>query len=137
MTKEITICGHQVEMIYCAATENAYEDITNRSIGVFVPKFGKNDKGEDVVIEKPKATIGDFIALGMAGIIAAYTRKGEPVPIEYENILFDATPEERNCVLDAIVELRNEWYKTPKAVEDLLKKEAEANKGDDEDAEKN
>ena len=30
-------------MIYCAATESGYEDISGKSISVFVPEFGKDD----------------------------------------------------------------------------------------------
>lgn len=131
--KKITLCGKTVELIYCTATENGFELISPNTINVFVPTFGKDKEGNDVIIEPARATVGDFITLAVAAIVAAYTRKGQEPPVTSEEILYDITPQERNELLTAIIELRNEWYAVPKSVEETLKKENEAAKGEGEE----
>lgn len=126
--KTINICGKEVRIIYCAATENLFEDISGKSTSVFVPTFGKDKDGKDIVVAPPKATIGDFVTLAVAGIIAAYTKSGEEMPVTSEDILYSATPYERNELLTTVVDIRNEWYNIPKVVDDTLKKEAAAGK---------
>lgn len=116
--KEITIGGKQVKMIYCAATENGFEDISEKSIQVFVPTFDKDKDGKVYVKEPAKAHIGDFVMLAFAGIVAAYVKDNEEVPVSSDEILYNTTPQERNDLITAIVELRNEWYSLPKVVAD-------------------
>lgn len=132
--KIITINGQQVIMCYCAATESGYEQISEKCISVFVPTFGKDDEGNTVVTEPAKATIGDFVALGYAAIVAAYAKRKQQAPVSFEYILYDATPEERNELLEAIVELRTEWYQLTKVVEDQLKREEDRKQTDEEPA---
>ena len=129
--KIITINGQEIHMIYCAATENGYESISGNSINAFIPTFGKNEQGEDVIKEPAKATIGDFITLAVAAIVAYYTREGiNETPVDSKYILYEATPQERNELLTAIAELRNEWYSVPKTVGETLAKDAKDQNGD-------
>lgn len=102
-SRTITLCGKEVEVIYCAATETGFETLRDKSMGVFAPDEGK-------------ATTEDYIALGFVGIIAAYTRRGEDVPITSADILYDATPAEVQSLIVTILELRNEWYQVPSIV---------------------
>lgn len=119
-------------MIYCAATENGYEDMSGgRSINVFVPTLGKNKKGETIVIEPARATNKDFMMLGFAAIIAAYVSKGEEVPFDSDKFLYEATAEDVATLLTAIIELRAKWYGVNEVVEQMLKKEAEQHSGDE------
>ena len=55
-TKEITLCGQQVKLIYCAASENGFEDLSGKSIN-------------DIDFAKAK----DMMNLAVACIIAYYT----------------------------------------------------------------
>ena len=135
--KEITICGQEIKMLYCAATENGFERITKKSTAVFVPTFGKDEKGEIVVTAPPMATTEDYLSLAIAAIVAAYSYNDEEPPIESKTILYEATPDEVKLLLNTIIELRNEWYGIPKIVEDTLKKEAEAQKDNTEEPAKN
>lgn len=135
--KEITICGQEIKMLYCAATENGFERITQKSTAVFVPTFGKDGKGEIVVTAPPTATTEDYLSLAIAAIVAAYSYNDEEPPIESKTILYEATPDEVKLLLNTIIELRNEWYGVPKIVEDTLKKEAEAQKDNTEEPAKN
>ncbi len=112
-------------MIYCAATETGYEEISGKSISVFSPEFGKDEEG-NTIITKAKATIGDVVSLAFAGIVAAYTRDKKDVPVTADYILYEATPAERNDLLTAIIELRNKWYEVPS----VIKPEIEEGKED-------
>ena len=123
--KEITINGQQVIMIYCTATENGFEEISRKSINVFLPTFGTDEEGNTIIKEAAPCTIGDWVTLAMAAIVAAYTKDGMDVPVSSEYMLYESTPQERNDLITSIVELRNEWYGVPKVVEDQLKQEAE------------
>ena len=123
--KEITINGQQVMMIYCTATENGFEEISRKSINVFLPTFGTDEEGNTIIKEAAPCTIGDWVTLAMAAIVAAYTKDGKGVPVSSAYILYESTPQERNDLITSIVELRNEWYGVPKVVEDQLKQEAE------------
>ena len=135
--KTLNINGQPVEMIYCAATENGYESISGKSISVFVPTFGKDEDGNDTITKSAEATIGDMLMLALAGIVAAYARKRQDPPIDSDYLLYDATPEERNALLSAVLELRNEWYALPSVVADEIAAEAEGQKEDGEEPEKN
>ena len=119
--KTITICGKDVKMIYCAATENGYEDLSNKSISVFVPEFGKDDEGNDIIVKQAEAHIGDFVMLAIAGIISYYAKNNQGVPVKTEEIIYESRPAERNELITAIVELRNEWYKVPNVVKPDMK----------------
>jgi hypothetical protein len=123
--KEITLNGQQVSMIYCAATENGFETISNRSIGVFVPTTGKNEEGKTVIIKPAEATMGDFVTLAMAAIVTAYGRNGQQPPVTSDYILYDATPKERNDLISAIVQIRDEWYTVPDVVREKMNEERE------------
>ena len=125
--KEITINGQQIKMIYCAATESGYEEISRKSISVFVPEFGKDENDNTIITKQAEATIGDFVLLAFAGIVAAYVREKKDVPVTSEYILYEATPAERNDLLTAIVELRNAWYHVP----EVIKPEFEEKGGED------
>ena len=43
--KNIQICGKQVTMRYCAATETGYEKISGKSSAIFVPEIEKDEDG--------------------------------------------------------------------------------------------
>lgn len=132
--KEIAICGKQVKICYCAATENGFEQISGKNINVFVPKFGKDDQGNTIVVEEAQALTSDYVTLAIAGIVAAYSYDNQDPPIESREIIYNATPAERNDIITTILALRNEWYNLPNVVEESM--EAEHSK-EDEDAEKN
>jgi hypothetical protein len=120
--RKITICGKEIDIFYCAATEKGFEQMSDKTISVFWPTFKQNEQGETVLDQMPTAKTGDYLYLAIAGIVAADTyfdRKG----IDTNDILFNATPEERNLLVQTIAELRDEWYGIPKVVADAVAKE--------------
>lgn len=123
--KEITFCGHDVKMIYCAATENLFESITSKSIAIFVPTLKKNEKGETVIDKPAEATIGDYSILGVAAIMAYYLKNKQESPVGVDDMLYGAKPLERNILINTVAELRNQWYDVPAVVADAVKNENE------------
>jgi hypothetical protein len=123
-SKKITICGKEVELFYCAATENGYERISGgKTIGVFIPTFKMDEEGNQVIDQLPAATNEDYMLLAMAGIVAADTYYKREAVINSEDILYNATPTERRLLIDTILELRNEWYEVPKIINEIIRKE--------------
>lgn len=131
-SKKITICGKEVELFYCAATENGYERISDgKTISVFFPTFKSDDDGNQVVDQLPAATNEDYLLLAMAGIVAADTYYKREAVINSEDILYNATPTERRLLIDTILELRNEWYEVPKIINEIMRKENAKVKADE------
>ena len=137
-SKKITICGKEVELFYCAATENGYERISDgKTIGVFIPTFKMDEDGNQVIDKLPEATNEDYLLLAIAGIVAADTYYKREAVINSENILYDATPTERRLLVDTIIELRNEWYEVPKIIAEITRKENAKAKADADEQPKN
>lgn len=113
--KTIQICGKQVTMRYCAATETGYEKISGKSSAIFVPEIEKDEDG-NIKSVKQNAKTEDFIILAVAAIIAAYQRNHETAPVTADDIIYEANPEEVTELLKTICELRNEWYNIPAVV---------------------
>ena len=132
MTKKtITICGKEIEIFYCAATENGYERMSGKQINVFVPTFNKNEKGETVIDKLPEATNEDYLTLAIAGIVAADSYYERESSITSKEIIYEAEPKDVQELITTIIDLRNEWYSVPKVVEESVKKESEDQKPED------
>ena len=104
-TKTITLCGKKVNMLYCAAAENGYEQMSGEPIYKF-----------------NAASQRCWTYLAIAAIVAAYSREGQEPPIDSGKIIYEATPAEINDMISAVIELRTEWYKVPEVVEGKHKK---------------
>ena len=103
--KIITICGKEVRLRYCAATENGFELMSGKKI--YEIDFQSQE---------------DLTRLAIASIIAAYERDGQDAPIEAKEILYDATPAEIVELFKTTMELRAAWYE----VSLVLKEQIEA-----------
>ena len=110
--KTITICGQQVKMRYCAATEIGYEKLSDKSSAIFVPEVIKDENGT-ITDVKQNATLSDFVQLAIAGIIAAYDSENDEAPVTAKQILNEAAGNEISKMVTTIVELRNDWYNVP------------------------
>lgn len=104
--KTITICGKEVKLRYCAATETGFEQLAGKSIGNI--DFNSQE---------------DLLRLSVAAIIASYQREGQEAPIESKDILFDAKPAEIIELFKAVFELRAAWYNVPLVLEESIKAE--------------
>lgn len=112
--KTITICGKDVELLYCAATETGYESISGQSCEIFIPEISKDKEGKEQI--RMRATTRDYIQLAVAAVIAAYTRKGEDAPVTADDILYNATSKEVTQLITTVIELRNAWYQVPSVI---------------------
>ena len=113
-TKTITLCGKQVEMLYCAATETGYEQLvsgTGKDINVFLPTILERDEnGKPIRLDKPKAGADD------AAIIAAASRNKKEPEVTADDVMYDASSTEITEMITTVIELRNKWYQVPEAV---------------------
>ena len=91
----------------------------NQQIKALPYVFGEDGKP----ILETDATIGDWLALAYAGILSVYVRDGLQVPIEYRYLLYEATPTERNNMINSIVELMKQWYQEPEVFAERRKDE--------------
>lgn len=127
--KEITLCGHQVRMRYCAATETGYESLSGNKIDVFLPTPIKwDDEGNPTEYIPQAAKENDYLTLGIAAIVAAYTREGQESPITCDNILYDATSKEVAELITTVAMLRAEWYNVPSVIEPEIKQDGKKSK---------
>ena len=124
--RTIELCGKQVEICYCAATEQGYEIMSGKSIQVFFPTYGKDEEGKDKMVAPPEATTGDYMMLGLAGIFAAYGSMDQESPITQNDVLYHIGRKERDLLITTIVDLRNEWYDIPSVVKKNLTTEQNA-----------
>lgn len=104
-TKTITLCNQKVNMLYCAAAENGYEQMTGE------PIYNFNVKSQRC-----------WTYLALAAIVAAYAQDGKEAPIDSGKIIYEAKPAEIQEMIEAVIELRSEWYKVPEVIEAKRKK---------------
>ena len=104
--KSITICGKEVRLRYCAATENGFELMSGKKI--YEIDFQSQE---------------DLTRLAIASIIAAYERDGQDAPIEAKEILYDATPAEIVELFKTTMELRAAWYEVPLVLKEQIEAE--------------
>ena len=113
----ITLCGKNVNIMYCAATETGYEIVAGKSSQVFLPTVLERDEnGKVTKAEPPAATLDDYIKLALAGIIAAYESEDKKPPVTSKDILYKATSEEITNLVGTIGKLRVAWYNVPELV---------------------
>lgn len=113
--RTINICGKEVRLRYCAATETGYEQISGQSADIFIPNFEKDEDGNIINIT-PRAKTDDYLKLAIAAIIAAYARNNEEAPVTADDIIYEAKPTEVTQLLTTVMELRNAWYEVPTIV---------------------
>ena len=129
--KTIKICGHDVQMRYCAATETGYERISGQSSDIFVPDVEKDEEGNIIQVTQ-KAKADDYIKLAIAAIIAAYARQDQDPPITADDIIYDAEPVDVQQLITSVMELRAKWYNIPTVVAESPESKQSDDDADDE-----
>ena len=115
--EKINLCGKKVKIMYCAATETGYENLSGKSSQVFLPTVLERDEnGKVTKSEPPAAVLDDYIKLALAGIIAAYASEDKESPVTGKDILYKATSEEITNLVGTIGKLRVAWYNVPDVV---------------------
>ncbi len=101
--KIVNICGKDVKIRYCAASETLYEKLAQKSIS-----------------ELQTTSQEDIIRLAICCVIAAYEREEQEVPIEAKDLLYEAKSSELINLYKAVFELRTQWYEVPAVVQSEL-----------------
>ena len=107
ITKEITICGKQVMLAYCYATEIAYKDLSDENMTDYIKEAVaciQQETDPDV-----KHTIYAIIAC----MLAYYQSRGEECPLKDTDLMNDAKPIELGTAIIAVISLRQEFYHVP------------------------
>jgi len=105
-TKEITICGKQVTLAYCYATEIAFRNFTGVPIDEFDPK-------------NPEQAIYLLLAS-----IQSYCLANDTKPIIQDtDLMYNAKSAELIEAVKTVFELRKEWYNLPAGEADIDKQE--------------
>ena len=107
ITKEITICGKQVTLAYCYATEISYKILSDEDI---------IDFGQEVIEKIQHEQMPDIrktIFLILASMNAYYESKGEKAPVSDKELMYECTPQEIGQALGVIIGLRSQFYHVP------------------------
>ena len=118
--RTLTIQGREVTLLYCAATENGFESLTDKPI-------------YEIDIHRQQ----DLILLGLCAIVASYAHKGEEPPVTSDTLLYEASLDELKELVRNVFEMYAEWYGLPKVVASDLEKESTEAGISEEDARKN
>lgn len=105
--KEITLCGKQVTLAYCYATEIAFKDLSDQDITDFMIEAIPQIQDQKMPSAK-KVT-----HLIVASMMSYYESKDEKMPIEVKDIMYQATASEIGNALGVIIGLRAEFYHIP------------------------
>lgn len=130
-TKEITICGKQVTLAYCYATEIIYKDIRGEELIDFF------QHANDCISKKRepdvKRTLSVIISLSMA-----YDQwkneddKDAPQQLTLKELMNEAAPAEIGMAMLAVLDLRRQFYHVSKSDEEEVK--ADEKEGEEKNA---
>lgn len=112
--KKITICGKEVGIAYCMATEQTFEELTDKSIRQLNPERER-----------------DLLLLSLAAVMVYASYHKQEAELSVEDLLYKASPKEVQTLVSEVAELRNEWYEVPKTLD------AQEGEQEEEGAEKN
>ena len=130
-TKEITICGKQVTLAYCFATEITYKDITGEDLIDFVEHAIaciRKKKDPDA-----KRTLSAILSLAMA-----YDQwkeedgKEAQQQLTLKELMNEAAPAEICMAMLSVLDLRSQFYHVSKSDEEEVK--AEEKEGEEKNA---
>ena len=117
-SKSIKLCGKKVLVAYCAATEIAYNELTNGdSIDNLFASMTPKDDGS---VALPQTR--NILSFIFAGVLAYANAKDEEPVITMEGLMNEAAGNEIATAMLEMTTLRNEFYYVPATI---AKKDAE------------
>lgn len=124
-TKTITLCGKEVTIAYCNATEIAFKIMSGENIFDFL-----NDEIVPAIKANP-ARMCDMeksIFLVLSASKAYYEYIGEENPVTDRELMYEAGPNDIPTALAAFIEIYGNFYAKPKGEpEDVQKEESPKN----------
>ena len=107
ITKEITLCGRQVTLAYCFATEIAFRDLSGEDMTDFI------SEAVSALQSKRMPDIKKTIFAILAAITAHYNYSEEEPPVNSAVIMNECTPEEFGTAIGTLITLRAQFYHIP------------------------
>jgi len=108
LTKEITLCGKQVTLAYCYATEISYKDLSDENIADYIKE------AVACIQEETDPDVKHTIYAILACMLAYYQSQGKEAPLTDTDLMNDAKPAELGTAIFTIIGLRMDFYKVPK-----------------------
>ena len=107
ITKEITLCGKQVVLAYCYATEIGYKTLSDEDIIDFGSEIAEK------IQQQQMPDIKRTIFLILASMNAYYESINAEAPINDKDLLYQTDPQEVGVALGTILGLRSKFYHLP------------------------
>ena len=108
ITREVTLCGKQVTLAYCYATEIAYKDLTNEDIIKYIRY------AIECIQSKEDPDIKQSVFAIVACMIAySQSKNEEETPVTEKELMLHMSPLELGKAVLAIISMRLEFYKVP------------------------
>ena len=107
-TKEITICGKQVHLAYCYATEISYKILSDEDISIFIAEVIDKIQNDQM----PDIRKAMFLILAAAQAYCEYA--GETCSITSNELMYEMDPTDLGLAIGTILTLRAEFYHLPK-----------------------
>ena len=107
ITKEITLCGKQVVLAYCYATEIGYKTLSDEDIIDFGSEIAEK------IQQQQMPDIKRTIFLILASMNAYYESIHSETPITDKDLLYKSDPKEVGVALGTILGLRGKFYHLP------------------------
>ena len=108
ITREVTLCGKQVTLAYCYATEIAYKDLTNEDIIKYIRY------AIECIQSKEDPDIKQSVFAIVACMIAySQSKDEEETPVTEKELMLHMSPLELGKAVLAIISMRLEFYKVP------------------------
>ena len=128
ITKELTICGKQVTLGYCYATEINYKYFADEDIEVLMAKIIKAIK------DKSPIDVDKSLKLIAASMTSYYDYKEdeEKMPITLKELRSESTPREISTAIGFIIAMRQQFYYVPEDEQKAMdNKQDEESNGDE------
>ena len=107
ITKEITLCGKQVVLAYCYATEIGYKTLSDEDIIDFGSEIAEK------IQQQQMPDIKRTIFLILASMNSYYEFNNEKAPITDKDLMYKSDPKEVGVALGTILGLRGKFYHLP------------------------
>ena len=107
ITKEITLCGKQVVLAYCYATEIGYKTLSDEDIIDFGSEIAEK------IQQQQMPDIKRTIFLILASMNSYYEFNNEEAPISDKDLMYKSDPKEVGVALCTILGLRGKFYHLP------------------------
>ena len=114
ITKEITICGKQVTLAYCYATEISYKILSDEDVISFGKEISEKIQHEQMPdIRKTIYLILASMQSYYESLPAGQDGQKPQSPVTDKELMYECTPQEIGQALGTVLGLRGQFYHIP------------------------